>query len=59
MELTQGEQKFLRDTNDLVIRALRAGATIESIKNVLILVNQQLEQSEPFIKAIAEKDLAP
>lgn len=59
MELTQGEQKFLRDINDLVIRALRAGATIESVKNVLMVASRQLEQSEPFIKAIAEKDLAP
>jgi len=59
MELTHGEQKFLKDVNDLVIRALRAGATVGSVKNVLSVSVEQLEQSEPFIKAIAEKDLAP
>lgn len=59
MELSTGEQKFLKDVNDLVIRALRVGATVPSVKNVLLVAADQLAKSEPYIQAIAEKDLAP
>lgn len=59
MELSTGEQKFLKDINDLVIRALRVGATVSSARLVLLTAADQLAKSEPYIKAIAERDLSP
>lgn len=53
------EAKFLRDVNDLITRALRAGATIESVKKVLSVAFSDIEKAEPLIRAMQEKNLGP
>ena len=57
--MTEKEQKFKADVNQLVLRALRAGATVESVEMVMRIQLSELEKSRPFITAVLEKDLGP
>jgi hypothetical protein len=57
--MTEKELKFKADIQNLVLRALRAGASPESIQMVMAVVADEMDKSRPFIKAILEKDLAP
>lgn len=57
--MTEKEQKFYNDVNALILRAFRAGATIGSVQLVLNNVLDELAASEPYLKAILERDLAP
>jgi Flp pilus assembly protein TadB len=57
--MSEKEAKFLRDVNDLIVRALRAGASVQSVKLVMQMALNDIEKAEPYIKAIAEKDLGP
>lgn len=57
--LTEKEIKFKLDLNALVIRALRAGATLESVRKVMNELSGDLDRTEPYLKASLERDLAP
>lgn len=57
--MQEKELKFMQDINSQVIRALRAGATIPSIKLVLEIIVRDIDKAEPYVRAIYEKDLAP
>jgi hypothetical protein len=57
--VTEKELKFKEDVRGLVLRALRAGASPESIQMVMAVVMDEMDKSRPFIKAILEKDLGP
>lgn len=57
--MTEKELKFKADIQNLVLRALRAGASVDSIQKVMGVVADEMDKSRPFIKAILEKDLAP
>jgi hypothetical protein len=57
--MTEKELKFKADIQNLVLRALRAGASPESIQMVMAVVADEMDKSRPFIKAILEKDLGP
>ena len=57
--MSEKELKFKQDINNLVLRALRAGATVDSVEMVMRLEFDELEKSRPFITAILEKDLGP
>jgi hypothetical protein len=57
--MTEKELKFKEDVRGLVLRALRAGASPESIQMVMAVVMDEMDKSRPFIKAILEKDLGP
>jgi hypothetical protein len=58
-KLNEKESKFHRDVTDLVIRAIRAGASTQSVKLVFNIILNDIERSEPYIRAVIEKDLAP
>lgn len=57
--MNEGEIKFKNDLRNLIYRALRAGATPESVEIVLRDVFNEIEIWRPYQKAMAEKDLAP
>ena len=57
--MTEKELKFHADLSTLIQRAFRAGATIESVRMVLGVVETELGTIQPYLKAILEKDLAP
>lgn len=57
--MSEKELKFKQDIHNLVLRALRAGATVDSVEMVMRLEFDELEKSRPFITAILEKDLGP
>lgn len=57
--MNEKEAKFMQEINSQVIRALRAGATIASIKLVLEIIIRDMDKAEPYVRAIYEKDLAP
>ena len=57
--MNEKEAKFMQEINAQVIRALRAGANIPSIKLVLEIIIRHMDKAEPYVKAIYEKDLAP
>lgn len=57
--MTEKEIKFKADLSNLIQRAFRAGATIDSVQTVLGSVEKEIFEMKPYIKAILEKDLAP
>lgn len=57
--MNEGEVKFKNDINNLILRALRAGASLDSVEMVLQEVFTDLEKSRPYIRAIYEQGLAP
>lgn len=57
--MNDGEKKFHNDLSLLIQRAFRAGATLNSITMVLETVQKELTAMQPYLKAMAEKDLAP
>jgi hypothetical protein len=57
--MNEKEIKFKNDIHNLVLRALRAGATVDSVETVMRIEFDELEKSRPFITAILEKDLGP
>lgn len=57
--MNEGEIKFKNDLRNLVFRALRAGATPDSVEMVLRTVFNEIEIWRPYQKAMLEKDLAP
>jgi hypothetical protein len=57
--VNEKEAKFMQEINGQVIRALRAGASIPSIKLVLEIIIRDMDKAEPYVRAIYEKDLAP
>lgn len=58
-KMNDGEKKFHNDLSLLIQRAFRAGATLNSITMVLETVQKELTAMQPYLKAMAEKDLAP
>ena len=57
--MNEKEIKFKNDIHNLILRALRAGATVDSVETVMRIEFDELEKSRPFIVAILEKDLGP
>jgi hypothetical protein len=57
--MTEKEIKFKADLSQLILRAIRAGATMESIQFVLQDLDRELFAMKPYMKAFLEKDMAP
>lgn len=57
--MTEKELKFKSDLSQLILRAIRAGATMESIQLVLQEIDRELFAMKPYMKAFLEKDMSP
>lgn len=57
--MTEKEMKFKTDLSQLILRAIRAGATMQSIQFVLQEIDRELFAAKPYIIAFQEKDMAP
>lgn len=57
--MTEKEIKFKADLSQLILRAIRAGATMESIQLVMNDIDRELFAVKPYVKAFLEKDMAP
>lgn len=57
--MTEGEQKFKAEINDLILRAIRKQATYDSIVSVFQSVLQDLEKMKPFMVAARDSNFRP
>jgi hypothetical protein len=57
--MTEKEIKFKADLSQLILRAIRAGATMESIQLVMNDIDRELFAVKPYVNAFLEKDMGP
>lgn len=57
--MTEKELKFHADLSQLIQRAFRAGASLDSVQLVMYKIQSDLASFEPYLKAMSEKDLGP